>query len=533
MRPVIIPPPDPPLVCLDPATNTGVTPPRLLTRVEYDYTVRDLLALTSTDTLEPSLGFPAENRVLGFDNNATSHVANPLLVSTMIDAAERISNHLLETGLSRVVPCTPQQVGTSTCGHQFVDKLLPRAFRRTVKPEETASVHAFFDASLATDGFENAVLMTLQLVLQSPQFMYRLEPGNTGIQGAQVVPLNDEELASRLSYFLWASMPDDELLRVAARGELQDSATYEAQVRRMMSDPKARRTTEHFHRLWLEIERLDTVVKDTRVYPEWNEALRASWTGSLNAFVDDAVWGDVGTLQGFLTDPSIWVDARLAQLYGLPAPSGNGFKKVAMDPAAYSGLLTQPGLMAALSLPNQTSPIRRGVFVRERILCQNLPPPPANMAIVPPDPKPGATTRERFKEHTANEFCASCHQRIDPVGFGFENFDAMGRYRTMEQGKAVDASGELGYLRDHTLEGAFSGAHALAEKLVTNPEVNDCVAREWFRYAIGRDATTEDTCSLVNVQTAFSQSGGKFRELILALTQTDAFRYRVADQEAP
>lgn len=533
MRPVVIPPPPPPLVCTDPATNSGVTPPRLLTRFEFDNSVRDLLSLTSTDTLKPSVGFPAENRVLGFDNNASSHVVNPLLVSNYIDAAERISQHVVDTGLSRVVPCNPELVGTSTCGAAFIDRILPRAFRRSPKPEERTAIRHFFDTAAGAEGFQTAVAMTLQLILQSPQFLYRLEPGNTGQRGVRVVPLDDDALASRLSYFLWASIPDDELREAAGRGDLQrSSALYEAQVRRMMSDPKARRTTEHFHRLWLEVERLDTLVKDTRVYPEWNEALRASWTGSINAFVDDAVWGDPGTLEAFLTEPAVWVDSRLAQLYGVSPPTNGGFKKVQML-TSHAGVLTQPALMAALALPNQTSPIKRGVFIRERILCQNLPAPPANMAIVPPDPKPGATTRERFVEHTANEFCASCHQRIDPVGFGLEAFDAMGRYRSMEQGKVVDASGHLGFMRDTALEGDFNGAQALAAKLLASPEVSDCVAREWFRYAIGRDATSEDTCSLVNVQTTFSQSGGKFRELILALTQTDAFRYRVVDEEAP
>lgn len=531
--PPVPPPPTPELICeTQDVPDTAFTPSRLLTRFEYDNAVRDLLGLP--DGMIPSADFPPENRVLGFDNNAVAHVVNPLLVTNYVDAAERLATLAFETQRARLVPCDPAQDGEATCGRAVIAKLALAAFRRPLVSAEREALESFFDTTLASDGFDTAVKLVVQVVLQSPQFLYRVEPGDpTMVEPSRLTPLTSYELATRLSFFLWSSAPDRALLDAAERGELETTEGYRAQVERMLDDPRARRTVRHFNSQALQTERLATLTKDVSAYPTYDASLRASWQGSIDRFIEDAYFGEGGGLRTFLTDPSVWVDARLAQQLGVPTPPPGEWRKIARDPEIYAGILTQPALLAVLAQTNQSSPIKRGVFVRERVLCQILPPPPPNVPIVPPDPRPGATTRERFKEHTAEPFCAGCHVRIDPVGFSLEAFDGLGMHRRLDAGKTIDTSGELAWLREKHKEGAIDGAVELAHKLATLDEVSDCMARSWFRYAIGREVQAADTCSLVNVEAEFTASGGDFRALLAAIAQTDAFRYRVVQQVTP
>lgn len=527
------PTPQPELVCTTPdVPDTAFTPSRLLTRFEYDNTVRDLLGLP--EDMTPSASFPPENRVMGFDNNAVAHVVSPLLVNNYADAAERLANLALSTQRARLVPCDPAVSGEAACGRAVITKLAPAAFRRALEPSEQQALELFFDTTLAAEGFDTAMSLVVQVILQSPQFLYRIEPGDpTMVEPSRLSPLVGAELATRLSYFLWGSAPDDELLSAAQRGELETTEGYRAQVQRLLAHPRARRSVRHFNAQALEAERLATIAKDRVLFPEFDAALVASWQGSFERFVEEAYFGQGGGLDKLMKDPSVWVDARLARHLQLPAPPEGEWRKVERDATVYAGILTQPALMAVLSLNNQSSPIKRGVFVREKLLCQTLPPPPPNVPIMPPDPDPNSTTRERFKEHTSQVFCASCHQRIDPIGFSLEAFDSLGRYRATEAGKTIDTTGELAWLRDKAKEGQLSGAHDLATTLAELDEVSDCFARQWFRYAIGREVQAADTCSLVNVQTVFAESGGDFRVLLGAIAETDAFRYRVVQAVQP
>lgn len=521
--------PPPELVCEGP--TVAPSPVRLLTRFEYANTVRDLLRLAEGDALVPAHGLPVENRALGFDNNAEIHAANPDAIRGYLNAADTIVHYVVPARLAELVPCEVARDGAAACGDAFLTRLLPRAFRRPIVEEEKAALLRFFQDTVASDDYETAVRLTLQVVLQSPQFLYRLEPGDPA-SAAALRPLSPFELASRLSYFIYGSMPDDELLLAATEGHLATADEVAAQARRMLADPKARRVIGHFHAQWLKLEQLDRLVKDSRTYPEYDDGLRASWRGAMEAYLADAILGSDGTLRSMFLSPVTFVDARLAALYGWPAPSGPGFHKVPL-PRGYSGLLTQPALMAVLSLPEQSSPIRRGVFVREKIMCEKLDPPPANLAIMPPDPDPKLTTRERFYEHTANPFCSGCHRKIDPVGFGFEQLDAIGRLRTVENGKPVDASGQLLDSDDPALDGAFDGPAELSERLAGSEQTSDCMALQWFRFAMGREAGPLDACSLANAQRAFADSGGQIRELLVALTLTDAFQLRAIPEARP
>jgi uncharacterized protein DUF1592/uncharacterized protein DUF1588/uncharacterized protein DUF1587/uncharacterized protein DUF1585/uncharacterized protein DUF1595 len=512
------PPSQPELMCLAPNAAHSL---RLLTRFEYDNTVRDLLG----ETRRLASAFPPENRVLGLENNSDSHVVNPLLIQKYEDAAEDIASHAVSERFSAIVPCDPARTDPAECGGRFLDRFLERAFRRPVEMLERMSFGALFEGARIDYDFNTAVAIVIQAVLQSPQFLYRAEADDDGPAPGGVVLATPYEIASRLSYFLWSSMPDDQLLAEAEAGRLSTPHEIESQARRLLADPRARDAVAHFHQQWLKFEDLATIVKDHATFPEYSDAMRPSWLESMRAFVRHAYFDGDGTLEQLFLEPTVYLDATLAPLYGV-APSGQGMQPYRLDPSDRAGLLTQPALMALLAAPNQGSPVKRGVFVRKQILCEDLPPPPPNIMVTAPNPDPHSTERERFAEHEANPACAGCHIRIDPIGFGFEKLDALGRFRATDNGMPVDASGSLRFTADPSIEGDFDGAVELSQKLARSTEVRDCFVRQWFRYAAGRIETDGDQCSLAEVRQAFDASGGKLGEMLVALTLTDAFRYR-------
>ena len=518
--------PAPSLACTaDGALASG--PSRLLTRFEYDNTVRDLLF----DDTRPAAAFPAETSTLGFDNNAEAHRANPTLVQAYLEVAEDIAARAVAERLSALLPCDPASDGEVACGEAFARSFAARAFRRPVSDDEVQIFLRAFDAERQRAGFEAGIEAMIQVALMSPQLLYRLEPVPAG-DANDVVALGPYELASRLSYFLWGSMPDDALLEAAETGALSTREGVEAEARRLLADPRAKDAVRHFHAQWLLLDGLSHLVKDDATYPSYTPALRAVWREEMDRFIEHVWFDSDGTLEELLTSPVSFVDATLAAFYDVEGPSHDGFAEVTLDPATRAGLLTRPGLLAVLANPDQSSPIRRGVFVRERLFCDALPPPPDDLAIIPPDPDPNATTRERFAEHTANEACVSCHQLIDPVGFGFERYDGIGRYRSTENGLPIDASGELVAV-DEAIAGPFDGAVELSQKLAGSVQVKYCVATQWFRFAAGRLERSADSCSLDDVRARFSAGGGDLKELLVAIAASDAFRFRKLEATSP
>jgi len=226
-----------------------------------------------------------------------------------------------------------------------------------------------------------------------------------------------------------------------------------------------------------------------------------------------------------LTASYTFVSPELAAFYGVTAPSGPGFERVELDPAERAGLLTMGSLLTINAHSNQTSPVHRGKLVREAFLCDIMPLPPPDVMITVPTPDPDSTARERFAEHSKNPTCKACHELMDPIGFGFENYDAVGRFRALENGAAIDASGSI---IQSDIDGEFDGAVELAHKLTGSNDVRDCYATQWFRYASGRGETHADKCSTTALRERFKASGGDIKELLVALTQTDAFLYRKA-----
>jgi hypothetical protein len=526
VEPIVVDPPPPPTPPpLEPVCSDSIPGPRavrLLTRAEYDHTVRDLFG---DESAPATTSLPPESALIGFENDGDNHRVSGVVVEELLRIAEDVAARALAERRARVLPCDPLATGEVACGQLLVESVGTRAFRRPLTASERARLTAVFEGALAAWGFEKATELTVTAALVSPQFLYRIDLGaDPAATGADVVLASSYEMASRLSYFLWSSMPDEELMGAAATGELLTAAGVELQARRMLEDPRARDAVGSFFRQWLGLDRLAGIIKDGESFPEYDGRMNARWRESLARFVDGVVWQGSGTLSELFTSTTLHVDPVLASLYEVSGPSHDGFEPRAAPAGTRAGLLTQPGLMALLANPDQSSPIRRGVFVREKLLCQPIEPPPPDIVINPPPASPGLTTRERFAVHTENEQCAGCHVLIDPVGFGLESYDALGRFRTTENGLPIDASGELAYTDDLEIEGPFTGALELAEKLAASQQVRDCVMGQAFTFAMGRVPETADECTLENVRARFADSGGSLRELLVAIATSGSFR---------
>jgi hypothetical protein len=496
---------------------------KLLTRAELDRTLRDLLG----DETRPAQALPPETAIIGFENDGDNHRATALLVEDLLALAEDVAARAVAERRELVLSCDASVVGEPACGTALVEELGPRAFRRPLTAAERDRLLGVFSGALTAYGFDKALELTLTTMLVSPAFLYRVDAplgssrdgGEDG--GGELV--GSFEMASRLSYFLWGTMPDDALLEAAARGELIDAPGVETQARRMLDDARAREAVGSFFRQWLGLDRLDGVTKDTTLFPEYSSDLNALWRDSVLAFVDGVVWEGTGTLEELFTSPTLHVNPLMASIYGVAGPDHAGLDATDAPAGTRAGLLTQPGLMALLANPDQSSPIRRGVFVREKLLCQPIDPPPPDVVIEPPPASPGRTTRERFAIHTENEQCAACHVLIDPIGFGFEAYDALGRFRTSENGAPIDDAGELAFTNDAIIEGRYDGALELSQKLAGSPQVRDCVMGQAFTFAMGRVPDAADQCALDEISARFAD-GGSLREMLVAIAVSKAFR---------
>ncbi len=505
--------------------SPGASPVRRMTRGEYDNTVRDLLG----DKTRPGRNFPAEEESLGFNNNADTLVVVPILAEQYQDAAEKLAEAAVANHLPALLGgCNPDSLGEDTCADKFVTSFGPQVYRRPLGAEETATLLAVFDAGREQFDFETGIRLVLTTMLQSPAFLYRVEFGTPVDGETEVRKVAPYELASRLSYFLWGSMPDAALFKAAASGKLETREDVAFQARRLLADPRAREAVREFHDQWLKLKHIDEVQKDPDQYPDFDPAVLALLRSEAETFIDHVIWDGEGDLNTLLQAPYTFMNADLAKYYDVEGPVSEAFEKVELGPEKASGFLTQGGLMAVLAKANQTSPIHRGKFIRESILCQFIPPPPDNVDITPPEVDPNLPTRDRFLQHSADPFCAGCHSMMDPIGFGFEHFDGIGKWRDVEAGKPIDATGEIISAK---VMGAFDGVPGLATMLVDSPEVEACMTRQWFRFAYGRGETDADDCTLDDLGEEFAASGRNIPDLLVALTQTDAFMYRAAVSE--
>ncbi len=505
--------------CKKPAP--GAAPLRRLSNAEYRNTVQDLLVQVSG--IGPAVAaatkdFVDEAESLGFRNNVEFLGVSSLVAQGYMDSAESLAT--LSAGSAALIGCATTD---AVCAKQFVESFGKRAFRRPLLADEVARYQGVYDKATAQGyDFKTGIEWVVFSMLQSTQFLYRVELG--AAQGADYVP-SQFETASRLSYLVWQSMPDQALFDAAAAAELGTKQQIEAQARRLLQDPKASRLLEYFDQ-WLDLDRLSTFDRDQNVYANIDPNLPQLLQGETHAFVDSLLKSPVGSLTELLTAQYSYVNADLAKHYGVTGAPGAEFVRVDMPGRA--GVLTQ-GMLLTHDKPTRSSIVRRGLKIRLDMLCQKVPAPPNDVQLDLEGLGEGLTQRERLEKHREVASCAACHTLMDPLGVVFEGFDAVGRARTVdESGKPVDLKTELSLTRD--ADGPLSGPTELGAKLANSQEVRDCYVTQSFRFFYGRDYSAADQCSMAELLLAFRDKKQSLSELIVALAQTDNFLYRPAPE---
>ncbi len=465
--------------------DSGRTVLRRLTAPEYDNTVRDLLATT----LQPAADFTDADIISqeGFDSIGAVLALPPVLVEQYEASARSLIDELFarpdgDAAKAGILTCTTSD---AACARSVLESFAARAFRRPVDSAEVDRLMALKDTVDALGGpAEDGLKAAMVGVLLSPHFLFRVErfaPGDTSAR-----PVSGPELATRLSYFLWSTMPDDDLNQLAQAGTLTDNLA--AQVDRMLDSDKAEQFAVNFGGQWLGLRHMKELQPPSQsVYPQYDEALRDAAKQETQLFFEKLVT-DGAPLTDLLTADYSFVNARLAEHYGVPF-NGGGFTEVSLADTPRRGFFTQTSFLMNNSHPGSTSPARRGDRVLDGFMCDGLPPPPVGVVTDLPEPDPGMTRREQLELHRAAPSCAGCHNALDPIGFGFENFDGIGAYRTEENGAAVDASGVLPTPAGDV---AFTGAVELASLLAQDPRYGRCVTEKLLTYAVGRSFASAD-----------------------------------------
>lgn len=407
----------------------------------------------------------------------------------------------------------------AACADAFVDDFAPRAWRRPLAPDERSVMRDLFQSGMDGGTFFDGLRMALEYTLQSPDFLYHVELG-TPTDDPRLFRLTDFELASRLSYLAWGTPPDEELWQAAERGELHTEAQVRAQAERLFRDPRARATVRSFYEQWLQLEQMESLTKDTELFPEFDSDVRAAMREETRAYLDRMIWEEGATFRDVLTSRRTVLPPALAPLYDVPALTDTDWVDL---PPERMGLLTHPSLLAVNAKSNGHSPVRRGVFVLDRILCAEPSPPPEGVDFSAVERSTARTTRERFAEHTSNAACSSCHRNIDPIGFTFESFDGIGRFRTHENEVPIDATGGVPPLGIEP--GELDGAVELSQALADSDEVSRCLTRHWARHGLGRYEHPLDDDTLESLYVALEESG--IRGMLVRLATTRAFLHRV------
>lgn len=488
-------------------------PIRRLSDREYRATVADLFAPLEV----PQVSFPERVTRGRFDTGAEDQVVSPLWVERSQANAETIAERAVaDRGW---MACGARDA--TSCAREVLPELFSRAYRRPLDEGERTAIAAFYDTNQAQFGEADALRMTIEALLISPDFLYRPELLGAGEAPEGFVALSDHELATRLSYMLWGTMPDAELRRAADAGELATGG-LEAQARRLLADPRARGVTRAFFEQWLELARLETAHSDA--FPEFDAAMRSDLRESVLRFTEDAFW-EARSYDALMGGSYGYVNDRLASAFNVAPPGGDALTRVELDPTQRAGILTQPGWLASSTHGVAHSPIVRGLFVVRNVLCGTIDPPPADVNTNLPEEIPAEirTTRQLIEETHGTTECATCHARIDGAGFSFERYDAIGRYRTTENGAEVDPSGVI--LGAGDANGEYSDALAMITAFEGSERVRECMVRQLYRFSMGRADQEGDACQVREL----SDTLGEHRdttELLVAIATSPSFLYR-------
>ena len=507
------------------ACTQGVPPtsqmPRL-TRAQYDNTVRELFGIETqpSSMLAPDTFGSVDQRAWdGFQAAAES-----ISTQVMGDAKMR----------SKAIPCSPTGDGVA-CATQFIQEFGRRAFRRPLTADEVTrfqNIYATRAQITAAGTFDQAAQVILKAFLVSPSFITRAELSEPAPDNNGYYVLSGYEVASRLSYMLWGSMPDEALFAAAAGGKLSNAAGIFAEAQRMLKDPKARAKVSEFHQQYAHMgegTRWADITHDPNLFPAFTKEVAPLVSEETKRFFDYVVFDKVGSFQDLITSPVAFVNAKLAPLYGLdPAKFGADLVPTNLDPATRSGVFTRAGFLASYSLYDRASPILRGAFIQKEVLCNQVPPPPPG-AEGTPLPTIGATNRERVDAQTAGADCRGCHHSIiNPTGFAMEAYDASGVYQTKEKsnGAPIDTTADVivGQTTVHV-----TGPVDLMNKIASSTQAQQCYAQKWIQAAYERQLTNQDGCTAQTLASKLAQNGYTVVDLVADLTQSLSFRNRAKE----
>ena len=495
------------------APTTAAVGARRLTKAEYAATLRTLIAPEVPVALEQL----AVDEGVPFDNDIALQHASGVLVEGADAIAEAVAAWVMTQPAvkARLYGCQPTGAKDAACFRTFVERFGRRAFRRPLTEAEITSLLPLHAASVEDNAFDSGAALALRAMLSHPSLLYRFEAG-ASVDAAGEVTLTAFEIAARLSFLLQGTTPDDALLDAAAKGELEQLAPRTAAAERLLGTPEAKAHLQRFHAMWLGYSRLTET-----------EALARSMRAESDALVGATLFEGSRDYAELFRSPKTWLDGALATHYGLPAPSAAGGAWVETRAPERRGILSHGAVLSYGSKNGDTSPTRRGIFIRTRLMCQAIPPPPptVNADQGPKGATPNACKTDRYKEHASGS-CAGCHQSIDPVGFGLERYDALGRYRTHDDGRPECAVSGQGELSGASGGGAFQGPAALGELVLNSGKFEECVAEKLYTFALGRELRPEDFAMIKKIGPAFAGDGRHFVTLVRELVSDYTFTHR-------
>jgi len=499
-----------------------------LNLAEYDNTMRDLLGTNASPSA--AFNFPPDDRGDDFDNTADVLTVSPLHLTCYDAAASSIVAAAMAAPAQRalLVSCD-LAAGGAACARTSLESFVPRAWRRPVTTAEIDRLMALVTSATSQgDSTEVGFSLAVRAALLSPYFMFRPEIDSSP-KSLAPHPVNDYELASRVSYFLWSSMPDDQLFAAAKAGHLHEPSTLTNHVARMLADPKAQALIDNFAGQWLFIRKIDEVMPDPTLFPRFDASLRAALKSETQLLFREVALHGLAADQ-LLNAPFTFVNDRLAQFYGLPPVGSTTPMRVDLSGTTQRrGFLSHGGFLTVNSHSDKTSPVLRGKYVLTELLCGTIPPPPANVNTkIGVDPTGAKTLRQVLESHALNPACAACHGAMDPIGFSMENYNAIGAYRTTDGTLPVDSTGVL------PSGEKFSGVVDLAKIIGKNPAFAECMATKLYTYALGRgleltDPNHMDVPSLDAVSSAFATNGLKFQDLVAGIVSSPTFLNRRGD----
>jgi hypothetical protein len=515
---------DQPYVPTTPQFEPGSATIYKLTQIQLQNSVR---ALFGEATVVPT-DLPADDQLYGFSSIAAASATISTLDAEKYEAAAyAVLDPLFADAARRdaLVGCAPQSMGDA-CVRSFLETFTERAWRRPVSTAEIDALIALGTGIESDLGASQGLKFTLAAVLQSPSFLFRVEVGEPTPGTPGLSRYTSWEMASRLSYLITDGPPDDELLEAARNGELTDDALLEVQARRLVDDPRARPAMVRFFRDFMQIRNLDKLDKNPDDFPQFSATLGPSMRVEIERMFENVVFEEERDFRSLFTTRETYLNEELARVYGIEGITGSDWVPVTLpDDGKRGGILTTAGFLAMNAQKTRTSPTHRGRFVRVNLLCDDIPPPPPGVDTTLPDPAPGqqTTLRQRLEQHREDPTCAACHEKMDPLGFAFEGYDAIGAFRTEEEsGLPVDTATDLDG------EPVANGIE-MGQLVGELPEVGACVARRFYEHAGAHLAGKGEDVAVEDLVTSFVNSNYDFKTLIVSMVTNEGFRYAVPE----